>query len=411
MLKLLGIAGSHAGKPFSQVARKMTRESEERENDPISKRGLDDSLGKLMMLQDVIRDEQVSKKEGDGKQFRFGGYTDEPPMKQHASPLMNIPSEYTMRDPEALPLGYNELSWMRSYTPVTTTMPLLAADGSGPERKAAAPVKRNIVPAVASQRLNLKPEETLVTRPTIDSLSYPVGNNDIPGVEDNDARASAWQDMLNGINKDKTPYLRYAPIAANAGLAIEALASRPDTLQLGRISAPVVNERMQYRPRDTEYMAGMLRQQANAASRQAIDLSGGNRGIASAMMLASNRSGQDALSRAIHEASIDNLQQRQQVQQFNAGIQQFNASNEMQARQVNLQQQNAEKEYEKKSRAARRNAVRQSLTALAQDAAGVGQEAYLKNLAILMTGYDSKGRYVYGDYLSKEKEKKSKTTK
>ena len=58
-------------KTFADAALYLSKESEERPNDPISKRGLNDSLSKLAMLQEMNR--PVEPDEG-GNQFPTGGY-------------------------------------------------------------------------------------------------------------------------------------------------------------------------------------------------------------------------------------------------------------------------------------------------------------------------------------------------
>lgn len=58
-------------KTFADAALYLSKESEERPNDPISKRGLNDSLSKLAMLQEMNR--PIEPGEG-GNQFNTGGY-------------------------------------------------------------------------------------------------------------------------------------------------------------------------------------------------------------------------------------------------------------------------------------------------------------------------------------------------
>lgn len=60
------------GKTFADAAKNAQRESEERPFDPISKRGLEDSMGRLMMAQEGIKEEQ-SQKEDNPNVFAKGG--------------------------------------------------------------------------------------------------------------------------------------------------------------------------------------------------------------------------------------------------------------------------------------------------------------------------------------------------
>lgn len=66
-LGALNLPKRHGGKTFGKIADKLGDESKERPNDPISKRGLEDSMGKLQFLQELMN------KNKDNKTFAFGG--------------------------------------------------------------------------------------------------------------------------------------------------------------------------------------------------------------------------------------------------------------------------------------------------------------------------------------------------
>lgn len=66
----------YKGDTFADVAKNLQKESEERPNDPISKRGLQDSMLKLQNLQEIIR--QESNSIGVGNKFDKGGTKQNP---------------------------------------------------------------------------------------------------------------------------------------------------------------------------------------------------------------------------------------------------------------------------------------------------------------------------------------------
>lgn len=66
-LGALNLPKRHGGKTFGKIADKLGAESKERPNDPISKRGLEDSMGKLQFLQELMN------RNKDNKTFAFGG--------------------------------------------------------------------------------------------------------------------------------------------------------------------------------------------------------------------------------------------------------------------------------------------------------------------------------------------------
>lgn len=73
---------------FADAAELMQKESEERPNDPISKRGLEDSMARLQQVQEEIRTEKNKNKYANGGQLVEGDYSiDNPPstLKQDSS--------------------------------------------------------------------------------------------------------------------------------------------------------------------------------------------------------------------------------------------------------------------------------------------------------------------------------------
>jgi hypothetical protein len=322
--ELLGIPKGYQGLPFSKVAVKMAREAEERENDPISKRGMDNMLSRLAMAQEI---ERATLQPANGNVFAFGGNYDDPLLVED---LRLKTSKY--------PTMFDLYSKNNTNTPSYESVVL--------------------------------PEKTATdTKASTDSNWW----------------SKAWD---NGRS------LRYAPILANAGLGLEAMLSKPDKLSLERVEAPVVTERMQYNPYDTDYMAGMMRQQANATNRRLADAAGGNAGVASALMLANNRNTQEGLSAAMMQAAQLNDARRAQALQFNAGIQQANAQLAWAARLANLQQSNTEKDYNAKAKAARANAIRQALATIGTQAGNIGTENHWKGVARTTQGYDQNGKKI-----------------
>lgn len=71
-LKLVNLPERYNDWSFARIAEDMNRESSERPNDSISKRGLEDSLGKLMMIQEKQRMEKGKK--GTQQMMAYGGH-------------------------------------------------------------------------------------------------------------------------------------------------------------------------------------------------------------------------------------------------------------------------------------------------------------------------------------------------
>ena len=62
----------YRGNTFAKIAKNLQKESEERPNDPISKRGLEASMNKLTMLQENVRSKNNKNK--DSNRYDFGSY-------------------------------------------------------------------------------------------------------------------------------------------------------------------------------------------------------------------------------------------------------------------------------------------------------------------------------------------------
>lgn len=114
------------GETFADIAKEMQKESEERPNDPISKSGLEDSMTKLMIEQEGIRqksNKQNSNKFADGSWLRYApvvgsalgvasdliGTTNKPDYSN-----VNFIQEATNR---ITPVGYTPVGTYLSYTP------------------------------------------------------------------------------------------------------------------------------------------------------------------------------------------------------------------------------------------------------------------------------------------------------
>ena len=130
--------------------------------------------------------------------------------------------------------------------------------------------------------------------------------------------------LLNGEN------LRYAPVVGSAIGALSTAFSKPDYESADMITnaannagqyMPVsfnpIGDYLGYSPLDINYMANQLRASEQAAARDIMNNSGGNRGTAMAGLLSNTYNSQLALGDAYRKAYEANLAQKQQVADFN----------------------------------------------------------------------------------------------
>ena len=140
----------------------------------------------------------------------------------------------------------------------------------------------------------------------------------------------------------------YAPIIANTALGIASMFQKPDytnaellerearNIPNNTVSPTYLNNYLTYRPLDRNYYLNQLKGQAGA-TRNAIMNSGSNAGNIMANLLAADYNAQNAVTNSLMQMDQYNNQQRQAVNEFNRGTNQYNAQSAMQANQANAQ--------------------------------------------------------------------------
>ena len=181
------------------------------------------------------------------------------------------------------------------------------------------------------------------------------------GLDVNMARlAMSQEEVRNSKMKKRTsnkyagggvlPYMRYAPAV---GAGINALTdligstnkydySNVDLIQdvidnLQTVSYKPVGNYLTYRPFDRNFYINKLNSQASATRRAIEELSGGNRATKIAGIVASDYNTQGRLGDLARQAEEYNLAQRERVEAFNKGTNQFNSEMGLRVGQINKQ--------------------------------------------------------------------------
>lgn len=181
------------------------------------------------------------------------------------------------------------------------------------------------------------------------------------GLDVNMARlAMSQEEVRNSKMKKRTsnkyagggvlPYMRYAPAV---GAGINALTdligstnkydySNVDLIQdvadnLQTVSYKPVGNYLTYRPFDRNFYINKLNSQASATRRAIEELSGGNRATKIAGIVASDYNTQGRLGDLARQAEEYNLAQRERVEAFNRGTNQFNSEMGLRVGQINKQ--------------------------------------------------------------------------
>ena len=352
------------GVTFADAAKQLQKESEERPNDPISKKGLEASMKMLMSEQEMIRDKKENNK------YAKGGRVNK----------------------------CAEGSWL--YKPVTSGF---------------TPSKDDILAEMESMYPSLLGESML---PISSKIEGSAAFKDQLGIK--------GEEQSSKVAPMKTNWLRYAPIVGS-GLAVANDlfgGNEPDYSNANMferaiegtnrpVRARQIGNYLTYRPFDRDYHINTLNANTAAARRGAVNTSGGNRAAAMAGILSSDYNYGNQLGALARQAEEYNLAQRQAVEQFNRGTNVTNAEIAMKADLANAEQamQRAKMygslaEYRDTIKAKNRAEKSYNLTNFIQGLGDLGTELtdndklrWLAELGVLK--YDASGKYT-GDKETKK---------
>lgn len=362
---------------FAKAAKKLQKESEERPNDPISKRGLMSAMSKLQQAQEAIRQQNQVGREG--IQYAHGG---------RMGTLFDGPGP----DDNFLNLSRDAHLFGASVPDQTVPTPIYDNNGI------------------------LTPEGLTYSRAS--HLGVPI--EDIQTAESTINKET--NDEPNNKKFDLTA-LRYAPVVGAAIGLGQNIFSKPDysssdvilnaANEAGRytpIGFNPLGDYLTYRPFDRNYYINKLNAQSGATRRAIVNQSAGNRATALAGLLAADYNAQGKLGDLARQAEEYNLAQRQAVEQFNRGTNQANA-------EMGLKAAMANQEAALKARSSRLSGVAQAMTVrdavdarrvasmsanltnLFNSLGDIGREEYSRNMIMsnpaLYYSIDNKGKITY----------------
>lgn len=368
---------------FADAAIQMSKESEERPNDPISKAGLEDSMMKLMMAQ-----EQIRAKSG-GNKFAKGGKVGRLYAGNEGDPysqVLNLGETPPYYNPEfdnskgwfaALPMQPREVPYSFDSNHSKNSMGI-------------------VLGGATSNPTIIKPGESTIseivnTQKTKDSTS-PVLERDTGGGE---KMAPTW--------------MRYAPVYASGIVSMTdalGLTNKPDygdakaILEAAKNAGaytPVkfnpVSNYLTYRPFDRNFYTNKLSAESGAARRAILNTSGGNRSRALAGILAADYNAQGKMGDLFRQGEEYNLAQRQKVEEFNRATNMFdsegifkadqaNQAAQLQARSSYLKGALAASELRQKERLASTSARSANLSNFINSLGDIGRENFSRNMIV-----------------------------
>ena len=432
LLESFNLPKSYDGYSFAAIAEKLGEESKERPNDPISKRGLLSSMSRLQQAQEMIRQ---SKNTGNKKSFGGG-------LKSLATSLFG-----SAFDNYRLAKGNLEFGMFGAPNPYAhggrmgtlfdglgqyPNYLLTIDDDSFPEGTMFDPISNRYV-FTGYQDSDDNPlnfgsgitpsgewveEPKYMARAKAKRMGYNVGSslgeyNENP-IANSDYKESGKSSGLSN--------LRYAPVVGAAIGLGQNLFSKPDYKSANAILEaanqagnyiPVgytpIGNYLQYRPFDRNFYLNKLNAQAGATRRAIMNTTSPSRNAA---LLAADYNAQGRLGDLARQAEEYNLAQRQAVETFNRGTNQFNSEMGLKAAMAN-QEAALRARSSRLSGVAQAMAVRDAvdarrgasmsanLTNLFDSLGSIGKEEFIKDMI-------EKNPAILYDWMGKYKGKKSK---
>lgn len=412
---------------FADAAKKAQKESEERPNDPISKRGLEAAMKGLMYEQEQVRQKREDRRAKQamfaygGNLYACGGHKHKDGdflLRNYDSP-MYFPS--TNVETGGL-FGNNYLSdvsvGLKPMRQIARAKTMQRGDGS----KVRATGNNTNLTLIPTGKVDTVPMLNLERAQGVPVYKEtPVTLNEkltLPNIPLTPNTSSEEDKSKKGWKWDES-YLRYVP-AIGAGLNVlsdlfgwtnkpdysdaEAIKAAADSLR--DVSYTPIGDYMKYTPFDRMFYANQLGAQAGATRRNIMNTSGGNRGVAMAGLLGADYNAGNQLGNLYRQAEEYNLGQRQKVAEFNRGTNQFNAEGDLKAQIANIDNNSnkvraaiAAAELKDKINARTSAARSANLTNLFDSIGDIGREAYSRNMILsnpaLYYSVDRTGRVHY----------------
>ena len=359
---------------FADAAIQMSKESEERPNDPISRAGLEDGMFKLMMAQEQVRAKRGSNKFAKGGKIGrvYAGEKGDPYsqiLSLGRGPL-NPTAMWTLEQPKS-PSPVNT----PVKTPVENKMGIVLG-GYTSNPTIIQPGESTIPEIIDLQRTKYSspPKKKIDNSPTMS----PTWMRYVP------AFASGVMSMTDALGLTNKP---------DYGEAEAVLEAAKNAGTYNPIKFRPVGNYLTYRPFDRDFYTNKLNAESSAARRAVLNTSGGNRAQALAGILAADYNAQGKMGDLFRQAEEYNLAQRQKVEEFNRATDMFNSegifkadqanqSAQLQARSSYLKGALAAAELRQKERQAATVARSANLSNFINSLGDIGRENFSRNMIV-----------------------------
>ena len=378
------------GDTFADAAKEISKESNERPNDPISKNGLDSFMSALAESQEEMRMKNENRK---ANRYAKGGKLGNLFAGTGDSPNTLIPgylwydNDGNNTDNRIYSQNYINLNgdgtvnWESTYAPNSGFSRLRNYYINNWDNPSFKPYRDAYLNRLSSNNSNIDLskftlddfkritsdrkwgyghelnvnglENFMNPNPTIQPVDLQIQGK-IPTVADiqDDLRRSAeqLQHPQDRRRNNSLSYLRYAPALTSGISSFADIFSSPDfsaadrvdsvDIQPALVSADPIGQYLSYRPLDRMFYINQLNKNATAGRRAIQNTTGGNRAAALAGILAADANYGDNLGKLSRQAEEYNQALRERVAGFNRQTDMFNSQQSLQTQSANQASRN-----------------------------------------------------------------------
>ena len=356
LLKRVGLPESYSKYTFAEIAEKESKESKNRPLDHISRNGLEASMSKYAVLQELLKQQMQENEEFEAIENDIEEYANGGKINIKASKKGTFTAAARKRGMSVQEFARKVLANKDKYSPAMVKKANFARNAAKWKAFGGniyADGTPNLMTLPKRQDWDIYtfyPDRDIERQIEADIDAQ--ANKDRKALE-SDANEVFYQDLINAqkpidstentiISSDNIA--RYAPIFGSAKQYLEDIFgitnyedySDADIIgnaarNIRDVSPSPVGGYMAFQPYDTNYDTNRIDALNAGLLRSLLDLSGGNAGAAMASTLQSNAQAVGQRGDIRRRAREYNNQRENQVRQFNTGIDQFNAQQALQA--------------------------------------------------------------------------------
>lgn len=351
MLDMIKLPKKYADKPFSKIAKALQRESQITPNDPIAKNGLEDSMEKLRVLQESVRQGIEENKQEEMNYNALGGNLFAGGGKKYGTKakVLKAYNEAVKADKlEEFVKGLNDADFKFYKEIADDKSNALLTDFANQQLSELELTDAEKKKALETDSANFASETSGDLYNSLMSQAFPTytPNPDLVRYA-NEIKSQLEGDKDKGI-KSSGNIAHTAPVWAGAlqtmtdalGLTNKEDYTNADIIQraannLTGIEAPRIGGYKTPPMFDTHYNDMIIGQQGLGTQRAILGLADGNRGAAMNGLLASAAQTQRARGESYRQGLLNNAALDLQYGQYNNGINQINAQNSMAEQSAN----------------------------------------------------------------------------